>query len=154
MVQSKPMLTPTGMGNPPATVVLLIGPGVIGTVYGVQLASAGHHVSVLSHGPRTDEVRRDGFVCQDVNEATPQRCAVVVVSDTAGVYDLVLMAVRADQIRAAMEPLRGPSRSDTGHARCGPRQANASSPPTPATPNTKCAPWPPWSWTGFTMSPT
>jgi 2-dehydropantoate 2-reductase len=87
--------------------VLLIGVGVVGTVYGAQLASAGHHVSVLSRGPRTEEVRHDGLVCQAVNEATPQRCAVAVVSDAAGAYNLVLVAVRADQIRRAMEPLRG-----------------------------------------------
>ncbi len=83
----------------------MIGVGVVGTVYGAQLASAGHHVSVLSHGRRTDEVRRDGLACHHVNEATPQRCAVTVVADVAGAYDLVLVAVRADQIRTAMEPL-------------------------------------------------
>jgi 2-dehydropantoate 2-reductase len=87
--------------------VLLIGVGVVGTVCGAQLASAGHHVSVLSHGPRTDEVRRDGLACHAVDEAAPQRCVVAVVSDVTGTYDLVLVAVRADQIRAAMEPLRG-----------------------------------------------
>ncbi len=47
-----------------------------------------------------------GLVCHHVNEATPQRCAVTIVSDIAGAYDLVLVAVRADQIRNAMEPLR------------------------------------------------
>jgi ketopantoate reductase len=94
------------MGNQPAMEVLLIGPGVIGSVYGVQLAAAGHHVSVLRHGPRTDEVRCDGLVCHDVNEGTPQRCAVAVVSDAASAYDFVLVAVRADQIRTAMEPLQ------------------------------------------------
>jgi 2-dehydropantoate 2-reductase len=85
--------------------VLLIGAGVVGTVYGAQLASVGHHVSVLRHGPRTDQVGREGLLCHDVNEATPQRCAVALVPDAAGAYDLVLLAVRADQIRAAMEPL-------------------------------------------------
>jgi 2-dehydropantoate 2-reductase len=100
-------MPPNGsMGKSPAMEVLLIGAGVIGTVYVVQLASAGHHVSVLRHGPRTDEVARDGLVCHDVNEATPQRCAVAVVSDTVGAYDLVLVAVRADQVRTAMEPLQ------------------------------------------------
>jgi 2-dehydropantoate 2-reductase len=87
--------------------VLLIGVGVVGTVYGAQLASAGHHVSVLSHGQRTDEVRRHGLVCRDINQPTPQRCAVAVVSNTAGAYDLVLVAVRADQIHTVREPLRG-----------------------------------------------
>jgi 2-dehydropantoate 2-reductase len=86
--------------------VLLIGVGVVGTVYGAQLASAGHHVSVLSHGPRTEDVRRDGLVYHDVNKGTLQRHAVAVVSDITGTYDLVLLAVRADQIRTAIQPLQ------------------------------------------------
>ncbi len=36
--------------------VLLIGAGVIGTVYGVQLAESGHSVDVLAHGRRTERV--------------------------------------------------------------------------------------------------
>ena len=36
--------------------VLIVGAGVIGTVYGAHLAAAGNTVSVLSHGVRTEEV--------------------------------------------------------------------------------------------------
>ena len=31
--------------------ILIVGAGVIGTVYGAHLAAAGNHISVLSHGP-------------------------------------------------------------------------------------------------------
>lgn len=41
--------------------ILVVGAGVIGTVYGAQLGAAGHTVSVLTHGARTDEVGRDGL---------------------------------------------------------------------------------------------
>ena len=33
--------------------VLIVGAGVIGTVYGAHLGAAGHAVSVLRHPPRT-----------------------------------------------------------------------------------------------------
>ena len=36
--------------------MLIVGAGVIGTVYGAHVAAAGSKVSVLSHGPRTSEV--------------------------------------------------------------------------------------------------
>ena len=36
--------------------VLIVGVGVIGTVYGAHLAATGNQVSALSLGPRTDEV--------------------------------------------------------------------------------------------------
>ncbi len=39
--------------------VLIVGAGVIGTVYGAHLAAADHAVSVLSHPPRTDQVATD-----------------------------------------------------------------------------------------------
>jgi len=43
--------------------MLIVGAGVIGTVYGAHAATAGHQVSVLSHGPRAGEsvheTRRD-----------------------------------------------------------------------------------------------
>ena len=41
--------------------VLVVGTGVIGTVHGAHLAAAGNTVSVLSHGPRTDEVAAEAF---------------------------------------------------------------------------------------------
>ena len=34
--------------------VLIVGAGVVGTVYGAHLAAAGSTVQVLSHGPRTE----------------------------------------------------------------------------------------------------
>ena len=36
--------------------VLVVGAGVIGTVYGAQLGAAGHTVHVLNHPPRTDGI--------------------------------------------------------------------------------------------------
>ena len=76
--------------------VLVIGAGVIGTVYGAQLAAAGHPVSVLRHGRRTDEVARLGLVARDVVDHTSQTAPVELVPEAgAGSYDLVLMSVWA-----------------------------------------------------------
>ena len=41
--------------------MLIVGAGVIGTVYGAHMAAAGSKVSVLSHGPRTSEVATAGL---------------------------------------------------------------------------------------------
>ena len=81
--------------------VLVIGAGVIGTVYGAQLAAAGHPVAVLRHGPRTDEVARLGLVAQDVVDHTSQTAPVELVPEAgAGSYDLVLISVWATQLPA------------------------------------------------------
>ena len=86
--------------------VLAVGAGVIGTVYGAHLAAAGHTVSVLGHPPRTDRVAADGLRARDVVSGryvhTPVR---VVRTASADQYDLVLVAVRADQLKAACAQL-------------------------------------------------
>jgi 2-dehydropantoate 2-reductase len=81
---------------------------VIGTVYGAHLAGAGHAVSVLSHPPRTENVARNGLIARDVLEGSRTGARVSVVPDAAGtLFDLVLVAVRSDQLAAACSQLTG-----------------------------------------------
>jgi 2-dehydropantoate 2-reductase len=79
--------------------VLVIGAGVIGTVYGAQLAATGHGVSVLGHGPRTDAVAREGLCARDVltGVATDARAAVVEQASDEK-FDLVLVALRRENL--------------------------------------------------------
>jgi 2-dehydropantoate 2-reductase len=85
--------------------VLIVGAGVIGTVYGAHLAEAGNHVSVLAHRPRTDEVAELDLRVRDVLDGNHIEAKASVVPDAAGVYDLVLVAVRRDQLASACEGL-------------------------------------------------
>jgi 2-dehydropantoate 2-reductase len=88
--------------------VLIVGAGVIGTVYGAHLAGAGHAVSVLSHPPRTEDVARNGLIAHDVLEGSRTGARASVVSGAAGtLFDLVLVAVRSDQRAAACSELTG-----------------------------------------------
>jgi len=90
--------------------VLVVGAGVVGRVYGSQLAAAGHSVSVLQHGAETSGLARSGLSVCDVTHGTPglsQVSAVTVADDPHGrVYDLVLISVRADQLPSTSAPLR------------------------------------------------
>lgn len=81
--------------------VLVVGAGVIGTVYGAHLAAAGSTVWVLSHGPRTDEVAAGGLCARDVLGGGRAEAEAAVVPDASGVYDIVLVAVRRDQLASA-----------------------------------------------------
>jgi 2-dehydropantoate 2-reductase len=81
--------------------MLIVGAGVIGTVYGAHLAAAGNQVSVLSHGRRTDEVAAGGLCACDVLGGGRVRAAAEVVPDADGDYDVVLVAVRRDQLASA-----------------------------------------------------
>jgi 2-dehydropantoate 2-reductase len=81
--------------------MLIVGAGVIGTVYGAHLAAAGNQVSVLSHGRRTDEVAAGGLCAHDVLGGGRVGAAAEVVPEAVGDYDVVLVAVRRDQLSSA-----------------------------------------------------
>ena len=92
--------------------VLIIGAGVVGTVYGAHLAAAGHEVQVLSHPPRTDDIRLAGLRARDVLDGRTTQAAASVLTDAASTaFDLVLVSVRSDQLRAACGRLAGLSGS-------------------------------------------
>ena len=76
--------------------VLIIGAGVIGTVYGAHLGAAGHTVHVLRHPPRTDDIAIGGLAAHEVlNDDRAESTASVVTDIGADRYDLVLVAVRS-----------------------------------------------------------
>jgi 2-dehydropantoate 2-reductase len=88
--------------------ILVVGAGVIGTVYGAQLAASGHAVSVLRHGARTDDIAHNGLTARDAATGVEASEVASVISDLSeDTYDLIVVAVRRDQIRAACERLRG-----------------------------------------------
>ena len=88
--------------------ILIVGAGVIGTVYGAHLGAAGHAISVLSHPPRTSDVTARGLTARDVLTGNRVETRAVVVPDAAaGLYDLVLAAVRADLLASACAELTG-----------------------------------------------
>jgi 2-dehydropantoate 2-reductase len=87
--------------------VLVVGAGVIGTVYGAHLASGGHSVSVLRHGRRTDEIAGAGLTAIDVLKGTRVHSPVnVVASAGTDLYDLVMVTVRREQLTATFSDLR------------------------------------------------
>jgi 2-dehydropantoate 2-reductase len=88
--------------------VLVVGAGVIGTIYGAHLSAAGHTISVLSRPPRAHQLARDGMTARDVLDDGRANARVRVIHDTADArFDLVLVAVRNDQLAAACAKLAG-----------------------------------------------
>ncbi|MFY9928309.1 MAG: 2-dehydropantoate 2-reductase N-terminal domain-containing protein [Streptosporangiaceae bacterium] len=81
--------------------MLIVGAGVIGTVYGAHIAAAGDPVSVLSHGRRTGDVAAGGLCARDVLSGARVDAEASVVPDAGGHYDVVLVAVRRDQLASA-----------------------------------------------------
>jgi 2-dehydropantoate 2-reductase len=83
--------------------ISIFGAGVIGRIYAARLLSAGHEVSILTRGAATDELRINGIhlVREGVNDIRVFS-RVVEALGHAGHADLVFVAVRLDQINAAL----------------------------------------------------
>ena len=88
--------------------ILIVGPGVIGTVYGVKLLERGHEVIVLARGERLIELQEHGLILEDAERGHRTVLPVSVVDGvTAGDrYDLVLAPVRRDQLRGIVPVVR------------------------------------------------
>lgn len=87
--------------------VLVLGAGVIGSVYAGRLLRGGHQVTMLARGRRLADLASSGLVLLDAESGEREVLPVAAVGtptpDTA--YDLVLVAVRAEQLTATLPVL-------------------------------------------------
>jgi 2-dehydropantoate 2-reductase len=82
--------------------ILVVGAGVIGSVYAGHLAEAGHDVTLLARGGRLEDLRRSGLRLRRPpwRERTP---ALAVAGEVPGApLDLVVVTVRREQAAAAL----------------------------------------------------
>jgi 2-dehydropantoate 2-reductase len=87
--------------------ILVLGGGVIGSVYAGALLRAGHDVVLLIRGRRLTEVRRHGLVLENAESGQRLQLPVLAVEnpEVDQRYDLVLVAVRAEQLEATLPTL-------------------------------------------------
>jgi 2-dehydropantoate 2-reductase len=89
--------------------ILVLGAGVIGSVYAGKLVQAGHEVVLLARGPRLVEVQTDGLVLEEAQSGKRSVLSVSAVSEPAtdDRFDLVLVPVRAEQLPSTLPVLTG-----------------------------------------------
>lgn len=87
--------------------VLLIGGGVIGSVYGGLLALAGHKLWVFEHGDRERQLIKQGIILRNIDTGKSET-AHAELAQTAhdNRYDLVIVAVQAGQLASAFPILK------------------------------------------------
>ena len=86
--------------------ILIFGAGVIGSLYGALLAEAGYDVSVYARGRRLESLIRNGLRLK--SGATIRKAPVKVLSSVEpdDCYDFIVLAVRENQLHAALKDLR------------------------------------------------
>ena len=86
--------------------ILIFGAGVIGSLYGALLAEAGYDVSVYARGRRLESLIRNGLLFK--SGGTIRKAPVKVLSklEAEDRYDFIILAVRENQLHAALMELR------------------------------------------------
>lgn len=87
--------------------ILVLGAGVIGSVYASKLLAAGHEVVLLARGRRLTDLQSCGLVMEETESG--QRTALPVtavdVLDADDRFDLVLVPVRSEQLASTLPVL-------------------------------------------------
>lgn len=83
--------------------ILVIGAGVIGSVYSARLAAAGHEVTVLARGERRARLARDGVRLRSPDGELTARPALAPEGGPLPEVDLTVVAVRSTQIDAVLD---------------------------------------------------
>ena len=84
--------------------VRVLGAGVVGSVYAALLADAGHEVTLIARGSRLVDLRRHGLlVGLDGRILAPD--VAVTKSPEVTDCDVLLVAVRGDQLAAALDDI-------------------------------------------------
>lgn len=80
--------------------IVVIGGGVIGSVYAAWLQQDGHQVSMLARGQRLAEVREHGLVVEDTGTERRTTASVVTIDHLApeDTADLAIVAVQLEQV--------------------------------------------------------
>ncbi|MDN5754719.1 MAG: 2-dehydropantoate 2-reductase [Arthrobacter sp.] len=83
--------------------ILIVGAGATGGAFGARLLEAGRDVTYLVRAARAEELRRGGlrFMAPDGDRVLPVQ--VITAGQSAGEFDLVLLAVKATGLDAALD---------------------------------------------------
>jgi 2-dehydropantoate 2-reductase len=87
--------------------ILVLGAGVIGSVYAGRLLQAGHKVVLMARGARLADLHAHGLILQDAESGGRTALPVRAVSELAPEdrFDLVLVPVRAEQLESTLPAL-------------------------------------------------
>ena len=89
--------------------ILIYGAGVIGSIFAARLHGPEHEISILARGERLADLLQHGLILRHAisGEETFLRVPVVAKLSPSDTYDLVIVAVRLDQLATVIPDLAG-----------------------------------------------
>ncbi|HYF83500.1 MAG TPA: 2-dehydropantoate 2-reductase N-terminal domain-containing protein [Clostridia bacterium] len=90
------------------TKILIVGAGVIGSIYAVKLSKVGYSVTMYARSRRLDELQENGLVFQNTNTNRVEKADVKIISTLSDedFYDFIFVTVRYEQIEAALSDIK------------------------------------------------
>lgn len=87
--------------------ILVLGAGVIGSLYAGRLLGAGHEVVLMARGRRLEDLQANGLILQDAESGERTVIPAVAVNrpDPDDHFDLTLVPVRAEQLQDTLPVL-------------------------------------------------
>ena len=87
--------------------ILILGAGVLGSVYSARLQESGQQVSILARGKRLDDIRKHGVVLEHALKGDRTTTVVNIVDclTPQDAYDLIVVLVRKNQVSAVLPVL-------------------------------------------------
>jgi 2-dehydropantoate 2-reductase len=92
--------------------ILMIGAGVLGSLYAARLQEVGNQVTVLARGRRVQELQQHGILLEEGSTGN-RTCTRVQVTETLApedVYDLAIVLVRNNQLPSVLPVLAANAR--------------------------------------------
>ena len=88
--------------------ILIFGSGVIGCIYASRLHEMQHNVSLLARGQRYQDLKRNGLIVRNIvtGQQTISSVPLIQTLGAADFYDLIIVAVRFDQLDAVIPVLQ------------------------------------------------
>ena len=85
---------------------MIFGAGVIGSLYGALLAETGYDVSVYARGRRLESLSQNGLLSKRKGKIRKAPDKVLSSFEPNDCYDFIILAVRENQLHAALKELR------------------------------------------------
>lgn len=88
--------------------ILIVGAGVLGTLYAAKLALAGHDVTVTERSPeRIREIDADGLIIEQISDGAREtvRVPVIATLETGASFDLAVVIARKTHLSSIIDTL-------------------------------------------------
>jgi 2-dehydropantoate 2-reductase len=86
--------------------ILIIGAGVIGSIFAVKLSAAGQNVTLSASSKRLEELTEKGLLYEENGTVKKANVRIISELDNNERFDFIFVTVRYNQIEAALNQLR------------------------------------------------